>query len=430
MPPSPSGERQRRLGEQACRRHGRRRTPALRAWYLADARGANVAGAGAPQLAILTEPRPSLTLKDVLEDCEALREERAYDYLMQILNALHAIHSRDLVHRGLTVEHIGLAPPPPSSSSQTKIVKLCKPTYWVRLVDLHRSNPFVEGDAAAGVVGVELPDGCRDIHYVGIVFLQMVLGLDIMERYTDVSAAVRASNLPTTLQYHALNMLMPKKNNVSCLSLLADLQNDVATQGTARTHTQAMSIPAPGAPRTPMAKDNYGSSPETEHFRPPQRARQASRWKEDWDELELLGRGAFGSVVKARNKFDGRIYAVKKVRLRAVKLDPKILREVNALSRLSHRYIVRYFTTWFELAEPSSAATSTAGSRSDSDSDDTASGVTSAQHRKRHRFSLSHMRSSGGGSSNDPFTIDLDDLSESRASSFPSIHFTGSGSQE
>jgi hypothetical protein len=34
-----------------------------------------------------------------------------------------------------------------------------------------------------------------------------------------------------------------------------------------------------------------------------------SRWKEDWEELELLGKGAFGSVVKARNKIDSRTYA-------------------------------------------------------------------------------------------------------------------------
>ena len=82
----------------------------------------------------------------------------------------------------------------------------------------------------------------------------------------------------------------------------------------------------------------------------------------------MLGRGAFGSVVKARDKFDSRIYAgmclifdntflyswhpkVKKVRLKSTQSD-KILREVNALSRLSHRNIVRYYTTWVEMAEP------------------------------------------------------------------------------
>jgi translation initiation factor 2-alpha kinase 4 len=54
-----------------------------------------------PQLMILTERMPGLTLQDVLEDCAALREERASGYLSQILGALNALHLRDLVHRGM-----------------------------------------------------------------------------------------------------------------------------------------------------------------------------------------------------------------------------------------------------------------------------------------------------------------------------------------
>ena len=47
--------------------------------------------------------------------------------------------------------------------------------------------------------------------------------------------------------------------------------------------------------------------------------------------------------------------------------DTKIFREIHALSRLSHRYIVRYYTTWVETAEPTSTAGSTVGSESESD---------------------------------------------------------------
>lgn len=63
-------------------------------------------------------------------------------------------------------------------------------------------------------------------------------------------------------------------------------------------------------PKTPQTM-NYNSSPEIDYFRPAAviQPKKDSRWKDDWEELELLGRGAFGSVVKAKNKLDGAIYA-------------------------------------------------------------------------------------------------------------------------
>jgi hypothetical protein len=46
-------------------------------------------------------------------------------------------------------------------------------------------------------------------------------------------------------------------------------------------------------PRTPVPQA-YGSSPEVDYFRAAiQRRQQASRWKEDWEVLELLVRGIF-----------------------------------------------------------------------------------------------------------------------------------------
>ena len=145
----------------------------------------------------------------------------------------------------------------------------------------------------------------------------------------------------------------------------------------------------------------------------------------------IQGKGAFGSVVKARNKIDSRIYAglsyplshptsltsfpVKKIRLRTMQSDSKIFREVNALSRLSHRFIVRYYTTWVETTEPTSTTASDDSSAESTDED----GMTSVPHAM-----------SNGDRLNGGFSInieDFDDLSES-GSSFPSIHFDRSTS--
>jgi translation initiation factor 2-alpha kinase 4 len=107
---------------------------------------------------------------------------------------------------------------------------------------------------------------------------------------------------------------------------------------------------------------------------------------------------------------------VKKVRLKTMQSDTRIFREVNALSRLSHRFIVRYYTTWVETSEPTSTAAS--------DDSGTESGTEDAM----TSVPESSERSLG---SNDPFHIDLDDLDDlnSRSkSSFPSIHFRRSTS--
>ncbi|KAI0300075.1 hypothetical protein B0F90DRAFT_1817684 [Multifurca ochricompacta] len=372
---------------------------------------------GAPQLAVLIEQRPQLTLHDLLEDCDTLREERASSYLTQILTGLNEVHSVDLVHRGLSLRSIGLLSR--EKLGQSKLVKLLKVGYYVKLLDLHRSNPFGPNSLPISD-SANLPESCegvhdsaliytkaRDIHYAGVVFLQMLLGRDVVDRFPDAQAALVSSSISPALQRIALSMVSQKKKYTSCTAILVEVAQIPLLK------SRAVAIPV-SDPRTPVLQA-YGSSPEVDYFRVPiQRRQQTSRWKEDWEELELLGRGAFGSVVKARNRIDSRIYAVKKVRLRTPDTDNKILREINALSRLSHRFIVRYYTAWFEDSESLSTAAS-----SDDSGDETADGVTSV---------LSGIHRRDGSS--DPFSIDLDELeSGSRSStSFPSIHFTGSGS--
>ncbi|KAA8491496.1 Wee1-like protein kinase [Porphyridium purpureum] len=77
----------------------------------------------------------------------------------------------------------------------------------------------------------------------------------------------------------------------------------------------------------------------------------SSRYRSDFDELGILGKGHKAVVLKVRNRVDGCTYAVKRLRkplhTRSERLSA--LREVHALSSLSfHPCVVRYFSSWFE----------------------------------------------------------------------------------
>ncbi|PPQ98103.1 hypothetical protein CVT26_003273 [Gymnopilus dilepis] len=406
-------------------------------------------GSGPPQLMVLTEQTPALTLHDVLQDCDSLREDRASDYIAQILTALNALHINGLCHKGINTRCIALTST--ENPSQPKSIKLCKASYITSLSDLHRSNSFgpntpplpeepSQNNLTDGWLSRDMNESSlnytkqRDIHDVAIVLLQMLLGLDVCERYADPGGAISDSSISLNLGRQIMTMLEPpKKHPVTCASLLTDLNGVVHSPVTSRS----VSFANGGSEiRTPLPI-HYGSPEGPDYFRlMPPRAKHASRWKEDWEELELLGKGAFGSVVKARNKIDNRIYAVKKIRLKSMQSNDKIFREVNALSRLSHRNIVRYYTTWVEIFEPNSASTSAGDSSNESSLDTEETGLTSVPvssmglglHTGRHHGRNGHHNNNNPINGAFHFNVeDFDDLSVStRSSTFPSIHFGGS----
>lgn len=87
-----------------------------------------------------------------------------------------------------------------------------------------------------------------------------------------------------------------------------------------------------------------------------------SRYQTDFVELGVLGAGGGGTVVKAMNRLDRRVYAVKKILLEAANeslarnklaqlANEKIGREVTTISQLQHKNIVRYYQAWVEQPE-------------------------------------------------------------------------------
>ncbi|KAH7414051.1 kinase-like domain-containing protein [Phaeosphaeria sp. MPI-PUGE-AT-0046c] len=86
---------------------------------------------------------------------------------------------------------------------------------------------------------------------------------------------------------------------------------------------------------------------------------QTDRYAREFSELEIVGKGGYGKVFKAKHNLDGSIYAVKRIPVSPAKLDKmqkdgsdelgSILQEVRSLAQFDHTNIVRYHNAWLEF---------------------------------------------------------------------------------
>ncbi|KAG9128480.1 hypothetical protein FRC07_009703 [Ceratobasidium sp. 392] len=365
------------------------------------------------RLCLLVERSPQLLLDEMLAHCEMFRKDRAISYVCSVLQALSILHAKQLTHRAINLSSAGFTR---SSRGQGGTLKLRRTWWFTRLVDLHKANPYGRGPETCHEDNTPerwiLPEVLeephqysyrRDIWALGMIFMQMLMGTSVIHQFGDVHEALSTSEIPGPLQDIVLTMVTPQKKRPTCLALLTKLQS------------LGQVTPVPTKPKTLPSIRHQSLSPEGEHFssmsllRPSPSAPRVSRFREEWEELEFLGKGGFGSVVKAQNKLDGRIYAVKKVRLRGAD-DAKIYREINALSKLTHRYIVRYYTTWLETLQSDARSPTDSDGSSVSDTTEAPETLTN------------------GSSTDEEALFNLDDLpppgsSPYTGTSFPGIHF-------
>ncbi len=78
-----------------------------------------------------------------------------------------------------------------------------------------------------------------------------------------------------------------------------------------------------------------------------------STYRNEFDHVGVLGAGKFGVVLKAKNKKDKILYAIKRIQLiKNTDVDQKrIKREIDFLARSNCPHIVRYYRWWDEHAE-------------------------------------------------------------------------------
>ena len=70
----------------------------------------------------------------------------------------------------------------------------------------------------------------------------------------------------------------------------------------------------------------------------------------DFEVLERIGSGSFGTVYKTRRKKTGKMYVMKKIQLDGTTRDEKssAVKEVNLLASLRSKYVVRYFDSFMD----------------------------------------------------------------------------------
>eukprot|EP00835_Amoeboradix_gromovi_P003312 NODE_214_length_14327_cov_0.392325.p1 type:complete len:1407 gc:universal NODE_214_length_14327_cov_0.392325:9716-5496(-) len=112
--------------------------------------------------------------------------------------------------------------------------------------------------------------------------------------------------------------------------------------------------------------EQLGISPNTPSTFVP----HSSRYIKDFEEIALIGSGGFGTVHKVLNKLDGKYYAIKKIKLYKNHSSYKqITREIRSLSQIDSPRCVRYFHSWLEQYQSTSASRQNSSSESELDSE-------------------------------------------------------------
>ncbi|KAI8053805.1 kinase-like domain-containing protein [Syncephalis plumigaleata] len=311
------------------------------------------------RLQVLTSYERGGTLHDLLRRCGTLRIPMAMDYAQQILQALGHLHACNFIHKELNSRAVFMC----ENVNMEGSIKLGRVSFMRRLLDMHQQHPlsmnYAMEDERLWIPPElqnqpEMYNRKSDVWDFGVLLVEMIWGLDAIKEYsTPIELLNNAIQIPDSLIQLLKRIFQtdPKQR-----PSIAEILNDAAFK-----NSQDMKIPmqllfgnsnsrshlSTGSDTNYPVAMIYGTSPLDV---PVSNLSTVSRYEADFEEIEFLGKGGFGEVVKARNKLDGRFYAIKKVKLDPLDIEENrsIRREITTLSRLHHQHVVRYYTSWIE----------------------------------------------------------------------------------
>jgi len=279
-----------------------------------------------------------MLLADLLEVSQ-VRPSAARQFTINILEALDYLHNQGVAHGSLACDAIFLDSKPSLSARLGKLGHF----------RLHMDSPVLSPKwrAPEGETDAIASRRKTDIWQLGVVVTQLFLGINVVDEYHAPEMMLGRLDLSESFEDILRKAFtQDPKRRVSAFDLLPAefLRTEAQVLESVRIPPSHESRRASSSMMSVKRRSRHNSSNVTEPI---------SRYVMDFTEMGRLGKGGFGEVVKARNKLDGGVYAVKKVK-KSLQLLDQVLSEVILLNRLNHPYVVRYTTLALHPFEPCS----------------------------------------------------------------------------
>lgn len=319
---------------------------------------------------------------DSLLSIQPLPVRKVFDLAKDLLEGAQELHGRGLLLKDLTLDRVFLLP------DQGFLID----AVWKgSVLELDRANPLREAGEppderwSGSWVAPELQSELRfsrksDTFALGRVLLLSLMGISAPASFSDPWSALHAARISGTVDDISgkfLNKLLDRSARkrpapAEAVNYLQSILHLGAGNGTAHLSIPAIEPmrPSPSSgvqpemvasvntPTPALTRSSFFSSRPAATAS--ERGVESSRFLSDFVPLSILGKGAFGVVSKVRNRLDGGVYAVKKIKLdggmgETGEGEEKTLREIGALARVNHPHVTRYYAAWIEEASTSSS---------------------------------------------------------------------------
>ncbi|KID73409.1 Serine/threonine-protein kinase, GCN2, partial [Metarhizium brunneum ARSEF 3297] len=288
------------------------------------------------------------SLEELLDLAGHLELGKVRSWTRDLLDALSFLHSKNIAHQDIHANNVLLF----RESTGEFVPKLSDCWYQREIHNASTPKPGLPGLTSAKsaywlppeIAGQSKPQYSykTDVWEFGIVFTQMIFGLDVLQKYSSPRNLMQELTLSQPLEelvsrfFKEDKQKRPRPFELGSSEFLATDAPVFLESDSSRALSATPSLTSLHVVPARLRRDSMS------------RGAVVSRYTEDFVEEGRLGKGGFGEVVKARKKLDGQIYAIKKVTQRSHASLTEILKEVRLLSQLSHPAVVRYYNTWVE----------------------------------------------------------------------------------